>query len=162
MKRGMNNIVLVGIGAIAGAIAGVAGVKRTMRKALQEKSDMSDKHLILFRMMNQWVNVKQQGINLSSYFEKAGYKNIAIYGMSYAGETLLAELRETATQVVYGIDQRADRLFLEVDVVKPNDRLEKVDAIVVTAISFFDDIKEDLGKKVDCPIISLEEVLADV
>ena len=57
----------------------------------------------LFLMMNQWVKVKQDGKNLSSYFEKEGYKQIAIYGMSYAGETLMEELIDSPVTVKYGI-----------------------------------------------------------
>ncbi len=34
-----------------------------------------------------------------------------------------------------------------------------VDAIVVTAITFYDEIKEELSRKIDCPIISLEDIL---
>lgn len=44
----------------------------------------------------------------------------------------------------------------------PEDEIKEVDAIVVTAITFFDEIKELLMKKVSCPIISLENVLYEV
>lgn len=50
----------------------------------------------------------------------------------------------------------------DVDVVSLNDYLERVDVVVVTAITFFDDIKEKLSKKLDCPIISLEDILYEV
>ena len=40
--------------------------------------------------------------------------------------------------------------------------LETVDAVVVTAITFFDEIEERLSEKVDCPIISLEDILYEV
>lgn len=56
-------------------------------------------------MMNQWVKVKQEGKNLSQYFEANNYKNIAIYGMSYAGETLEDELKNTNTCVKYSIEK---------------------------------------------------------
>jgi hypothetical protein len=37
-----------------------------------------------------------------------------------------------------------------------------VDAIVVTAITFFDEIEEKLSEKIDCPIISLDDILYEV
>lgn len=40
--------------------------------------------------------------------------------------------------------------------------LESVDAIVVTAITFYDAIKKKLSKKVCCPVISLKDVLSEV
>jgi hypothetical protein len=123
---------------------------------------MSDKHLALFLMMNQWVKVKQEGKNLSSYFEKNGYKKIAVYGMSYAGETFLDELKNTGVDVAYGIDKNAVGIYSDVDIVSSDDELDTVDAIVVTPITYFDDIAENLSKKVDCPILSLEDILYEV
>ena len=123
---------------------------------------MSDKHLELYLMMNQWVKIKQEGKNLSSYFEKNGYKKIAIYGMSYAGETLLNEMRGTNVQVVYGIDKNADMFGADVDVVSVEDALEEVDAIVVTAITYFEEIEVMLSEKIDCPILSLEDILYEM
>ncbi len=146
------------MGAVASA--GVLGIK--INKALDAKQSMSNKHFALFKMMNQWVRVKQEGKNLSEYFEKNGYKNIAIYGMSFAGETLVYELENTNTKVVYGIDKNAKSLYLDVDIIEPDDDMEEVDAIVVTAITFFDEIEEMLSAKTQCPIISLEDILYEV
>lgn len=162
MKKGFQIVVSVLTGIVVGGAIGAGVVGKISGEATAKAQQMSTKHLALFQMMNQWVKVRQQGKNLSSYFEEKGYKKIAIYGMSYAGETLIDELNGTTTQVVYGIDQRADKLYAEVDIVTMEDSLEVVDAIVVTAITFFDEIEEELSKKVDCPIISLEDILYEV
>ena len=45
------------------------------------------------------------------------------------------------------------------DVVSVDDNLEVVDAVVVTAVTFFDEIQEKLSAKMDCPILSLEDIL---
>lgn len=158
MKKGTISIISTLLGAVTGA--GVVGIK--MNKALDEKQSMSNKHFALFKMMNQWVKVKQEGKNLSEYFEKNGYQNIAIYGMSFAGETLVYELENTNTNVLYGIDKNAKSLYLDIDIVEPNEELKEVDAVVVTAITFFDEIEEMLSDKVQCPIISLEDILYEV
>ena len=42
------------------------------------------------------------------------------------------------------------------------DTLDDVDAIVVTAVTFFDEIEDELHKKVNCPILSLEDILYEV
>ena len=112
--------------------------------------------------MNQWVKVKQEGKNLAEYFEREGYHEIAIYGMSYAGETLVDELQESNIKIKYGIDKKANAIYADFDVISPDEELEEVDAIVVTSITFFDEIEEMLSKKVDCPIISLEDILYEV
>ena len=147
---------------LAGAALGAGAVGKVSLDKTKKVQSMSDKHLALFLMMNQWVKVKQEGQGLAVYFETNGYKKIAIYGMSYAGETLVDELKNTGITVAYGIDKRADSLYADLDIVSMEDGLGDVDAIVVTAITFFDEIEEQLLEKIDCPILSLEDILYEV
>ena len=158
MKKSVISVMSV----LAGAIAGAGAIGKVEAGRLHHLQQLSDKHLALFLMMNQWVKVKQEGKSLTSYFEKNGYKKIAVYGMSDAGETLIEELKNSKVEVVYGIDQRADSIYADVNIVSVEGELELVDAVVVTAITFFDEIEEKLSEKVNCPIISLEDILYEV
>lgn len=130
-----------------------------MKKRLAKEEKLANKHLELFLLMNQWVKVKQMGKNLASYLEQEGYREIAIYGMHYVGETLLEELMGTDIKVKYGIDQNVKEVLAGIDIVTPDSELETVDAIIITPILSFHEIKQQLEKKVNCPIISLEDVL---
>lgn len=158
----MNKTFVSIVSALAGAAAGASVVKKSAAEETEKARARSDKHLDLFVMMNQWVKVKQKGKNLSEYFIKNGYKKIAIYGMSYAGETLVDELEGTQIEVAYGIDRNADSIYSDLDIVSMEDDLAEVDAVVVTAISFFDEIEKQLSQKIDCPVISLEDILYEV
>lgn len=158
----MKKITVPILAALAGSAIGAGAMAKKTAGKTQKVQSMSDKHLALFWMMNQWVKVKQEGKNLAAYFEQNGYKRIAIYGMSYAGETLLDELRGTDVAVAYGIDKNADTIYADVEVVTMDDMLESVDAVVVTAITFFEEIEERLSEKMECPIISLEDILYEV
>lgn len=160
MKKGIISVV----SALAGAAIGAGAVGKVTGGDLEKAKAMSDKHFVLFRMMDQWVQVKQEGKNLASYFEKNGYQKIAIYGMSFAGKTLINELKGTKVTVAYGIDKNADAIYTDadIDIVSMDEELEKVDAIVVTAVTFFDEIEEMLAEKTDCPILSLEDILYEV
>ena len=158
MKKGIISI----ISALLGGIVGAGVVGKSMMEKENSIQTMSDKHFSLFLMMNQWVKVKQEGKNLSDYFEKNGYKKIAIYGMSYAGVTLFEELKGTKTVVAYGIDINADNIYSDLDIFSVKEDLSGVDAIVVTAITFFDEIKEQLSTKGDWAILSLEDILYEI
>lgn len=153
----MNSICLFG-----GTILGAAITGKITGKKKNEMAHLSEKHLSLFLMMNQWVKVKQDKKELTDFFLRNGYKKIAIYGMSYVGETLLEELKTSEVKVAYGIDKNARFVCSDVDVFSPEDKLEEVDAIVVTAIAYFDEIEEKLLEKVSCPILSFEDILYDV
>lgn len=154
MKKGIVAVISTALGAAAGAVA--------VSKATSKTKQMSDKHLALYLMMNKWVEVKQEGKSLVDYFTTNNYKTIAIYGMNYVGERLLNELKDSEIIVKYGIDQRADKINTEIDMITINDELPEVDAIVVTPIFFFYDIQNKLSDKIDCPIISLEDILYEV
>lgn len=158
MKKSLISV----LSAVTGAAVGAGAVGKKLSQKAKRAKFMSDKHLALFLMMNQWVKVKQEGKNLASYFEQNEYQKIAIYGMSYAGETLMDELKDTGVIVAYAIDKNADSIYAGVDVMSMDDELESVDAVVVTAITFFDEIEENLSEKMDCPIISLEDILYEV
>lgn len=150
------------LSALAGTIVGAMFAAKIEGNILKETERTSAKHLAMFHLMNQWVKVKQEGKNLSLYFEENGYKKVAVYGMSYAGKSLINELKDSHTTVAYGIDKRADAVYADIDVVSMEDELQKVDAVVVTVITLFDAIKRELSEKIDCPIISLEDILYEV
>ena len=82
--------------------------------------------------------------------------------MSYAGETLIEELKSTEIKIKYGIDRNVETIYSDIDLVSPDDQFEKVDAVVVTAITFFEQIEEMLSEKVDCPVISLEDIISEM
>lgn len=158
MKKYIINLMMLFLGFVFGGT--VSG--KILDKEIKKENDLSEKHLSLFLMMNQWVKVKQERKELADYFSKEGYEKIAIYGMSYAGETLLSELRDTEIKVAYAIDRNAGSIYGDLDIVPIEDIHDEVDAVIVTAITFFDEIKEKLMDKVSCPIISLEDVLYEI
>ena len=158
MKKGMIAV----LSGLTGSIMGAAIVGKDGKGRIKKAEQMSNKHLSLFLMMNQWVKVKQEGKHLDSFFKEHNYDKIAIYGMSYAGETLLNELRDTDIEVKYGIDKNVETVHSEIDIFSVEDSLNEVDAVVVTAITFFNEIEEELSKKMRCPIISLEDILYEV
>ena len=82
--------------------------------------------------------------------------------MSYAGETLVDELKDSCIQVTYAIDKNAGTVYENVNIVSPEEGLENVDAIIVTAITFYEEVKENLTKKISVPILSLEDLLYEI
>lgn len=150
------------LSSIVGFFVGAHKVWRLEGKEKQKIQAMSDKHLELFLMMNQWVEIKQKGKRISDYLEKNGYKNIAIYGMSYVGERLLYELEESSIIVKYGIDKKADEVYSDIKLIHPDNYLEEVDAVIVTSVFFMKEIENILVGKISCPIISLKDILYEL
>lgn len=158
MKKG----VLAVLTTLTGAAAGAVGAGRAAKKKTAKAQQYADKHLALFLLMNQWVKVKQDGKDIPAYLLEQGYKKIAIYGMSYVGETLYHELESSAVEVVYAIDKKAEGMYADVDLLSPDDELPEVDAVIVTPVFFFDEIEEMLASKMDADIVSIEDILYEV
>lgn len=162
MKKGISKAISVLAGGAAGAVAGSVAIGNKMNKKLKRKEDWFQKILSYYFIYNQWLSVHQQGKSLVEYFEKNGYKTVAIYGMKELGERLYDELKNSDITVKYIIDKKADTIYADVDVVSPDDDLEPVDVIVVTACYFFDTIDRNLGAIVDYPVVSLEDIVYEV
>lgn len=158
MKKGISTLLGIAAGAAAGGIA--AGT--TSGKKIKEMSEVQAKVHELYMAFDQWLQIRQQGKTLVEYFTKNGYKTVAVYGMKELGERLCDELKGSEVTVSYAIDKNADGIYADVDVVTPDEELAPVDVIVVTAITYFDEIEEMLSATVDCPIISLEDILYEV
>ena len=155
-------VIMTIVGLIIGAIiVGKVVVKPTFEE-IRRLREESAKHLDLYLLMNDWVHIKQNRKSLSSYFEKNGYKKIAIYGMNYVGETLVKELQGTNIEIAVGIDKNANSMTSSIKLVTIENFEDIVDSVIVTPIAFFDSIADSLEKKIDCPVVSIEDVVYEV
>lgn len=148
---------LTGIG--LGAFAGGGFIGGQYEKHCEVIAKQADQFSEFYTLMQQWVKVYQAGRTLENYFLKNHYQKIAVYGMSEMGYMVLKELEGSSVEIPYCIDRNADNLFAQVDVRRPDEELEVVDAVVVAVVQFYDEVKEALCRKMDCPIISLSDVV---
>jgi len=160
MKRRLLSAVLSGtaIGFVAACLANRSGKRQC--EDLQHQLQILQDH---FCLLNHWLEIKNEGKSVSSYFEDMGYHHIAIYGMAELGTRLMEDLEGSSVYVDYGIDRdvccsigRIEEIYF------PEDDLPQTDVIVVTPYSAFGAIQKVLEKKNRCPIISLEEVVWSV
>lgn len=158
MKKGISALLGMAVGAAAGGIT----VKKKLSKKINGLRSGHVKVHELYMAFDRWLQIRQQGKSLVEYFTKNGYKTVAVYGMKELGERLCDELKGSDVTVSYAIDKNADAIYADMDVVTPDEELAPVDVIVVTAITYFDEIEEMLCEKVDCPVISLEDILYEM
>lgn len=159
MKKIIKNASIIMAALIGGGMLGAAIMRYIKDKEINNTKKLSDKYLKMMHVLNQWLANQQAGADIGRYFEENEYHTIAVYGLSYLGERLLAALRETDIEVRYCIDRRADKMTGMGLVKTIEDDLPEVDAIIVTAVYYFEEIEEELSEKVDYPIISLEDVV---
>lgn len=159
MKKGTVAFLSMIAGGITGALGGTVNVYRREHKKLKMEEKTTRKDDAILKAYAFWLQRKQKGESFTDYFEKRGYKRIAIYGMHYLGESLLSELEGSSIEVVCAIDQHAEIRYAEIPIYKPEEEIPEVDAMVVTAFFFFEEIEEMLADKVNCPIVSIEDII---
>lgn len=157
MKKGFIAV----LSTIIGAMAGGVGVFCLKEKQIQLKNKKVDKFKDYYHLLNQWLIHKQEGKCLEQYFIDNNYKSIAIYGMGEVGNRLYNELKDSKINVLYAIDESSWSAYSDIRIINIDDYKE-VDVIVVSAIFDFDNIIKEISEKVNCPIISLEDVVYDL
>ena len=124
----------------------------------------NNKLLDNYQLLNHWLEIKNEGKSLRDYFVMMEFRRIAIYGMAELANRLTEELEGSGIEILYGIDRDAGCSISRIaEVYSPKEhKFPDVDAVIVTPCYAFESIQQDLAGKMDCPIISIEEVVWSV
>lgn len=155
MKKGILAVVSAGIG----FASGMAVLKKDKEQVVKEQKNKVKKFKQYYDILLGWIDVKQKGKSLAEYFEKNNYHKIAIYGMGELGVKLYNELKNTSIEVVCGIDKGGEYENLDIDVKAVGEDIMDVDVVVVTPAFAFYDIESELAEYIECPIVSIEDVV---
>lgn len=157
MKK--KHVFLLGISALMGYALGIICFIRLLFKSnasLNKKCGRLDEY---YNLLKQWLDLRQSGITLDKYFIDNNYNCIAIYGMGELGERLYGELKESMVTIRCAIDKNIGNTYTKLHVCNPENCPRDVDVIVVTPTFAFREIANELSGYVNCPIISLEDVV---
>lgn len=124
--------------------------------------NIKNKYELIAYCLDSWMSLKERGINPADYLKRFHYNVIAIYGVGILGKHLLYELERSDIKIAYIIDQRAELEYPQAEVRSVHDKLDMVDAVVVTALADFDSIYETLKQKLRCPVFSIAELINEV
>lgn len=144
---------------LGGCLLGAISVSKFIEKDFSTTRKNLRKFERYYNVLNQWLILRQENNKIENYFLEKGYKKIAIYAMGELGNRLYDDLKNSNIEVKYAIDQNASRIYSDIKIVTVNDALEEVDAVVVTAITAYEEIEHILKNKLDADIISLEDVI---
>lgn len=155
----MKKIAIASLLTVFGGIVGADIVgTREIRKRMKVEDDY-DKFKEFYDVLVSWLALSQRGIKIDQYLINKGYTSVAIYGMKELGQRLYEELKDSTVKVDYIIDRNNTEIHAKVPVLHPDEVTKEPDVIIVTAIHYFDDIESELKNRVQCDIISLEDVV---
>lgn len=131
---------------------------------LQKKEKAFEALRLHDKLLEDWMYIRDHEINLSQFFRKYGYCNVAIYGMGKLGSHLLYELRKGGINVSFGIDKNAKdcKSKMDIEIYSPEQKMPKTDAVVITILNHYADISEMLIPSMKCPMITMEEIIQEL
>lgn len=124
---------------------------------LAQREKQQEKCSRLLKLMCRWTMNVQKGMKMADFLKKMAWCSVAVYGAGDVGKCLLAELSGSEIEVRYVIDRR--QIGLDLPVYSPDDRLPAVDCVIVTAVMDREEISRSLKEKLDCPVISIEDIV---
>ncbi len=115
-----------------------------------------------FALMNEWMFKFEDEKAISSYFLKNKFIKIAIYGYGHMAKHLIFQLQNTGIEIMYIIEQKKPNNSIPFPNMTLDDKLEQVDAVIVTPFLEYNEVKKILKKQLSCPIISIKEVVMEL
>ncbi len=119
----------------------------------------TNKYREFYKVLNNWLTLKEQGLKLEKYFMNCGYRRVLIYGMAELGKHLYEELRQSSLEVVGALDRRSGIVYKDIKFYEADGEIPECDIIVVTAISDYETIRSTLVKRTEANIISLKDII---
>lgn len=142
------------------------GVERWRKREEEAGKVRTVREKYIYKLLERWTYLENKGISLAGFFRSQGIERLVIYGFSYIGERIFRKLENVGINVICGIDRRADRMVSkELPVVKLDEEisqkyLQQADAVVVTSVYGFQEIKEALEMQMkDIKVYSFEEII---
>lgn len=125
-----------------------------------EYEEKYQKQLEFYRVYDAWSSKLINSEYISMNLIERGYRDIAIYGFAELGKLLFKDAEKVGIRVSYVMDkQKKGWVNDTIPIVYPREGLMKVDAIVVTAITYFESIKKELDTLGYSNVISLKELI---
>lgn len=112
-----------------------------------------------WKVLDQWLCIKEIGKSVSEYLNANNVRQIAIYGVGMLGKHLIKELENTEINIAYCVDRFVNSSENDYKTYSMDEKLPNVDAIIVTVIYDFENIRNQISKKFDGEIISLDTLI---
>ncbi len=104
-------------------------------------------------IMEQWLRNKIDNKEIGNYLSEIGINSVVIYGAGKIGELLYDDLLQSGIiDIKCFIDKNASSLYYGIDDIniyslEEADKVQKVDAVIITPYRSFTNIKKELEKR---------------
>lgn len=132
-------------------------------KLKDTKKDSDDKNKRYCRLYDNWLLLNERGDTFEQFFKDRNIKEIAVYGYGDIGRHLVAQLSDSNINIKYVIDKRKDSIITDsIPCYQLSDNMPAVDAIVITPVCEYSEIRNKLKGVTSAEIISMEDIIYEL
>lgn len=126
--------------------------------------DLSLKFEKIAKCMDIWMQNRENNKSIGHYLRNKGVEKIGVYGYGILGRHLIFELKQAGLENVWITDRRdnINQNFYSFVNLLEGDFIPETELVIVTAVGNVEEIENILRNKVDCPIVSLEEIVGEM
>lgn len=119
----------------------------------------NNKNLATF---NKWVNIEEKGYRIAEWLKNHNFNKVAVYGYGYLGKHLVHELEADSINIEFILDKSSQAVHPTLKICHDLNEISTVDVIIVTAVYYYEVIREELEKVTLSKIVSLWDILNDL
>lgn len=136
-------------------------VAKTEKKLLNQLREESGRYLREAKVLNQWLYNERNGNKMEKWLWNHGYHAVGVYGLGFIGKQIVAELERNSRIRIIGIDKNAEGIKMRIDIYTPEQKLPKIDIVIVSNMHLYNDIKKMMMEvgELDCEIKSLDMIV---
>ena len=139
-----------------------SAISEKMRELPDKINYEEQKYKRMVEALDIWMALRERKLSVDRLLTKKNINKIAIYGAGIFGKHLYYELQESDIQVECFIDQNPKAKINGMKIVVPGAHIGQVDAIIVTPIMEYAQIRGNLKEFYSCQILSFKSVLLNV
>lgn len=128
----------------------------------KQKNIQEDKYYVYYMLMNRWMLLKNNNINLGLWFKDRGVKHIAIYGYSEMACRLSEELQDSFINIVCYFDKESRWTEDGMRTIQVENFHSSVDIVVITSFYYSNEIKKMLNKNNIFNVVTIKEIVDDL
>ncbi len=129
----------------------------------KELREELNKNVRIAKLFQAWMIDMTTGMHVGDFLIRNGFTHVAIYGYGLLGKALYSVLVSEGIEDLYVIDRDDQKWDWHSNAMfyKPQDiaNMEHVDAVIITPITYSDDIYKMLASFFTCPIFLLEDLV---
>lgn len=121
-----------------------------------------NKDSLYLKYMDKWMELRERGQSLETYFIENNIKMIAVYGYGVFAKHLIAELKNTSIQIECIYDKQWRGNIEGISGTECSEIKKNIEAVVVCSFYYFNEIHSILKEKGYGDIISLKAIIDEV